>query len=164
VLWLRALRELICYSFAQVGKAHNKCPASSALLTDSAILMAAGFDRGVDKNKVPSWRDGDAGRALQIRMAVLLGERYFDYGSCNADASGKGFLNGCVWSAFARLHPFILACFKDMFGLNQAEWRPEPVARWSEIMRGVWDLDIETLSDSIPDKCDKEPTKLMAIA
>ena len=140
----------------QAGKAHNKCPANFTLLTDTAILQSPGFEHGVDKHKVPRWLDGDAGRLLQIRMASLLGERYFDYGCCSDESSSGCFRPGGSWSAFARMHPFILTCFEDAFGLNHTLWGPQPAARWKEIMRGVWDLEIQTFSDSIPDTSDKE--------
>jgi len=145
----------------QVGKAHDKCPATIALLTDSDILMTTGFDRRVYKDQVQSWRDGDEGQALQVRMAQLLGERYFDYGICKDATSGTSFRTGGEWAAFARLHPVILNCFKEQFGLNQAFWGPKPAARWSEIMRGKWDGELKTLSDSIPDACPKESAEIM---
>ena len=146
----------------QAGKAHNKCPATYTLLADPAILLSSGFDHGVDKNKVPRWRDGDGGRLLQMRMATLLGERFFDYGCCSDESSG-GFRPGGAWPAFARMHPLMLKCFEDSFGLNQALWWPQPTARWHEIMRGVWDLEIHSFSDSIPDTFDNETADLMMI-
>jgi hypothetical protein len=134
------------------------------LLTDSAILTTAGFERGSDKFKVPSWRDGEAGRVLQINMARLLGERYFDYGCCKDNESGNTFRSGEVWSSFARMHPFILNCFKDQFGSDHANWAKEPMARWGEIMRGKYDAEIKTLSDSFPFKFANETAAIMAKA
>lgn len=151
------------YMTMQVGKAHDKCPATMALLTDSDILMTTGFDREADKNKVQSWRDGDEGQDLQVRMAQLLGERYFDYGLGKDATSGTSFRTGGEWAAFARLHPVILNCFKEQFGLNQAYWGPKPAARWSDIMRGKWDAELKTLSDSIPDACPTESAEIMDI-
>lgn len=91
---------------AQVGRANGKCPANSSILMEPTILVAAAFDRETDKVQVPTWRDGAAGEMLQIRMAKLMGERYFDYELYKSDRVGKAFKTAADWVA---LCPYIIS-------------------------------------------------------
>ena len=88
----------------QVGKANGKRPANSSILMEPALLVAAAFERESDKVQVPAWRDGAAGEALQIRMAKLMGERYFDYELYKSDKTGKAFKTAADWAA---LRPYV---------------------------------------------------------
>lgn len=66
---------------------------------EPALLVASAFERASDKLLVPAWRDGAAGEALQIRMAQLMGERYFDYELYKSDKNGKAFKTAADWVA-----------------------------------------------------------------
>ena len=66
---------------------------------EPALLVAAAFERETDKVQVPAWRDGAAGEMLQIRMAHLMGERYFDYELYKSDKQGKAFKSAADWVA-----------------------------------------------------------------
>jgi len=83
----------------EVGRANGKCPANPSILMEPALLVAAAFERESDKVQVPAWRDGAAGEILQIRMAQLMGERYFDYELYKSDKQGKAFKSAADWVA-----------------------------------------------------------------
>ena len=158
---LEILRIDVWSRMAKVGQAHRKCPATAALLMDPVLLVAAAFDREKHRNEVPSWRDGDAGAALQISMARLLSIRYFDIGQCNGEVVGNGFRSASEWVAFGRLHPFILRCFQDRFGSDQSQWGHTVESRWCEIMRGDWDMQIKSLSDVFPESFDLDVAQML---
>lgn len=68
-------------------------------MMEPALLAASAFERETDKLQVPAWRDGAAGEALQMRMAQLMGERYFDYELYKSDKQGKAFKSATDWVA-----------------------------------------------------------------
>jgi len=88
----------------EVGRANGKCPANPSILMEPALLVSAAFERESDKVQVPSWRDGAMGEALQIRMAKLMGERYFDYELYKSDKYGKAFKTAADWVARRPYH------------------------------------------------------------
>lgn len=107
---------------------------------------------------MPSWRDGNAGAALQISMARLLSIRYFDFEVYKEDTNSKGaFSSAKEWVAFGRMHPFVLRCFQERFGSDQTKWDTATATRWGEIMRGDWDSQIHKMSDVFPETFDANP-------
>jgi len=128
---------------------------------DPVILDPVAFDRQCNKNEVPSWRTGNAGEVLQIGMARLLSVRYFDFEMYKSDTAGIAFRSASEWVAFGRMHPFLLLCFYDRFGSDQVNWESSTVTRWDEIMRGNWDLQIKSVSDTFPETFDADPVLMM---
>ena len=90
----------------ELGIAHHKFPLGVGVLTDPSILSSAAFERQLDKDAVPQWRDGKAGHDLQLNMTVVLKKRYFDFGFWK-QAEAKPFATATHWVAFACLVPYI---------------------------------------------------------
>ena len=46
--------------------AHHRFPLTVGILMDPVILTSQAFERQVEKNNVPAWRDGKCGADLQV--------------------------------------------------------------------------------------------------
>ncbi len=88
------------------------------------ILTSDAFSAKGEKDAVPIWRDGAAGRELQKSMVEVCCKRLFEFGGLDqCIINGRAvFANGAAWAAFARLvgppHFHFDAVMERAFGMK----------------------------------------------
>ena len=120
---LERMRTEIADAMGRQGIAKAAFPVSRAVLMDPAILTSSAFSKPRDIESVPSWRDGAAGKELQLQMVHVLKVRYFEFGfSKQADKVTSVFASGAHWAAVARLLPAVIATTHSKWGSQETSW------------------------------------------
>ena len=76
---LAFIRTDICSYCAEAGLSHKPFPLSRHVLLSADILTTAAFAHGKDKEGVPAYRDGEAGKELQMNMVKIVLKRLKEY-------------------------------------------------------------------------------------
>ena len=105
------------------------------MLLSADILTTAAFAHGKDKESVPSYRDGEAGKELQMNMVKIVLKRLKEY---SVRGRQDVFSNGAQWVAFARLSPFVTNVLTTEFGAKQK--RGQTQRQFSTCRCGVGNL------------------------
>lgn len=157
---LQRLRDRIVIPMGQKGLASKPFPISRAVLMDSNILTSDAFSTLKEKEDVPSWRDGAAGRSLQLRMAETAGTRYWEYDFHQAsDQKASIFASGATWAGFTRLIGHIEAAMEGALG-TRSSWPDSAACALREIWRGEHDQELARLAAQLPSNLDNTPTQM----
>ena len=155
---LERLRTEIADAMGRQGIAKAAFPVSRAVLMDPAILTSAAFSKPRDIESVPSWRDGTAGKELQLQMVHVLKVRYFEYGfSKQADKVSSIFANGAHWAGTARLLPAVIGTMQSKWGPQETSWPDAVQTLRYELWRGEHDREMTTLAQTSPGNLDSTP-------
>lgn len=133
---LRSLHELLFERMAQEGLASRPFPLATTTLMSPDILCSSAFSTNAERERVPAWRDGAMGAALQRRMPGVAAARFFEHGGLNSNR--PLFNSGASWVAFTRLIDHVQAVFVAEFG-EKGTWEDSPAIRMREIMKGEYD-------------------------
>ena len=158
---LAFIRLDICSYRAEAGLSHKPFPLSRHVLLSPDILTTAAFAHGKDRESVPAYRDGEAGKELQMNMVKIVLKRLKEH---SVRGRQDVFSNGPQWVAFARLSPFVTSVLTTEFGAEPKTW-PDPAAAFhAQMWSGEYDVDICKISSQIPEHYDgrcAEMTKLL---
>ena len=155
---LGRLRTEIADAMGRQGIAKAAFPVSRTVLLDPAILTSAAFGKPKELEQVPAWRDGAAGKELQLQMVEVLKVRYFDHGySKQADKVTSVFANGAHWAAVARLLPAVIATMRSKWGPQETSWPDAVQTLRYELWRGEHDKEITALAQVLPGNLDSTP-------
>ena len=155
---LGRLRTEIADVMGRQGIAKAAFPVSRTVLLDPAILTSAAFGKPKELEQVPAWRDGAAGKELQLQMVEVLKVRYFDHGySKQADKVTSVFANGAHWAAVARLLPAVIATMRSKWGPQETSWPDAVQTLRYELWRGEHDKEITALAQVLPGNLDSTP-------
>ena len=159
------LFEVVVQEMARRGDGHKPCPLTSALLLDPAIYNQDGFSSKAEKEDVPAWRCGQAGKNLQEAMCEVARCRLFDHGMVEPlTTNGKSlFSSGAIWATLARLngppHDHLQSIMERLFG-PRVQW-PDSVR---SLDRAIWtgdhDQEIGKISSVMPSSMDAQPLLL----
>ena len=147
------------------GHLHKAFPLTGTLLLDSNILTSDGFVTQAEKQNVPQWRDGAAGRLLQKAMVVVAKSRLFDFDLLDpiCNSSKVLFVNGLAWTSFARIcgppNYHMDAILERTFGAKE-NWSDSVRAFRIAIWAGEHDPDISKLAALLPASLDSQPTQM----
>ena len=142
----------------QFGITHQKFPLQVGILMDSILLTTQGFERQADKDQVPFWRDGKQGHDLQCEMVTVLDVRYFDHGLYKM-ADARPFTTASAWVHFARLIPYIKSVFSE---IDSQFNKPDlATARFRDLWKGEYDLNISSLSAVLPLAIQQNPMTML---
>ena len=142
----------------QFGITHQKFPLQVGILMDSILLTTQGFERQADKDQVPFWRDGKQGHDLQCEMVTVLDVRYFDHGLYKM-ADARPFTTASAWVHFARLIPYIKSVFSE---IDSQFNKPDlATARFRDLWKGEYDLNISSLSAVLPFAIQQNPMTML---
>ena len=141
---ISGLHELLFERMGLMGLADRPFPISGTILMSPDILTSAAFQTSAEKDKVPAWRDGALGEALQRRMPAVAAKRFFEHGGMTS--SRPLFATAAAWPAFTRLIDHIELLFAQEFGPKDT-WSDTITVRYKEIWRG--DFDYEAVQFSV---------------
>ena len=154
------LYDKIVLPMGERGLASKPFPITRAVLMDPNILTSDAFGTLKEKEDVPSWRDGAAGRALQVRMADAAGTRYWDYDFHQAsDQKASIFASGSTWAGFTRLISHLEAAMEGALG-TRSSWPDSAACVFREIWRGEHDQELARLAAQLPSNLDNTPTQM----
>ena len=154
------LYDKIVMPLGERGLASKPFPISRAVLMDRNILTSDAFGTLKEKEDVPSWRDGAAGRALQVRMADAAGTRYWDYDFHQAsDQKASIFASGSAWAGFTRLISHLETAMEVALG-TRSSWPDSAACVLREIWRGEHDQELARLAVQLPSNLDNTPTQM----
>ena len=159
-----ALHKEVNEEIGRKGLAHKPFPLTPALLLDPNILTSDAFT-GSEKNSVPQWRDGAAGRELQKAMVDVARRRLFEFDMASVVASGgkMAFASGVHWVAFARFNgpPYyhVEACLEKHFD-QKSRWPDGVKTFYVGFMVGESDPELAKLSCLFPAALDSQPMQL----
>jgi hypothetical protein len=111
-------------------------PLTGAILLSPDILTSAAFNSSAERDRVPAWRDGALGCALQRRMSKVATRRFFEFGGITS--SRPLFASGGSWAAFARVAEHMDQMFLVDFGESDT-WEDGVTLRFREFWRGDYD-------------------------
>ena len=156
------LHDKIVLPMGERGLASKPFPISRAVLMDSGILTSDAFSTLKEKEDVPSWRDGAAGRALQLRMADAAGTRFWEYDYHQAsDQKASIFASGATWAGFTRLISHLESALEGALG-TRSSWPDSAACVRREIWRGEHDQELARLAAQLPSNLDNTPTQMHA--
>jgi len=156
---LHGIHELLFERMGKEGIADKPFPIPSSLLMSPDILTSMGFSTSAEKGKVPAWRDGALGLAIQRRMPEVAARRYFDHG-CVRSAKPL-FASAAAWPAFTRLIDHIHQLFVHEFGAP-GTWSDSVNIRYREIWRGDMDHEMVQFSVAAGAHLDNNPHQMQA--
>jgi len=155
---IHELYEAVFSKMGLLGLAHQQSPLPKSVLIDPIILNKNGFHAQREKEQVPAWRDGDAGRQLQLRMVTVAGQRYSDYGF--AASEQPLFTTGTAWVGFARLIDPITEALQHEYGSSLESWADSLKNFYRELWKGEFDSDLGILALQLPSACDARALQL----
>jgi hypothetical protein len=155
------LRSNLVIEIGRRGLASKPFPLSRQVLMDAAILVSDGFPPGKERDNIPAWRDGAAGRMLQCRMVDAATTRYFTHELWkNSDRSSNSlFSSGSTWAGFGRLAHHVDALLQASFG-GQASWPDSVTCFHRDLWRGEHDFELTRLASLLPSNIDNMPSKM----
>jgi hypothetical protein len=154
------LHEKIVLPMGEKGLANKPFPISRAVLMDPSILTSDAFTTLKEKEDVPSWRDGAAGKSLQIRMADAAGTRYWEYDfHAASDQKASIFASGAMWAGFTRLIGHLEAALEGSLG-TRSSWPDAAACVFREIWRGEHDQELARLAAQLPSNLDNTPSQM----
>jgi hypothetical protein len=142
------------------GLASKPYPLSRAVLMDGGILTSAAFAAAKEKEEVPTWRDGQAGEALQLKMVDAAVRRYFEFG-CKAvsDKAASLWSTGSTWAGFSRLAFHVDALLEAELG-HRSSWPDCAACVHREMWTGEHDTELARLAAQLPGNLDNTPNIL----
>ena len=154
---IRGLHELLYERMGKEGIADKPLPIPSTILMSPDILTSTAFSTSAEKDKVPAWRDGALGTALQRRMPDVAARRYFDHGG--AKSAKALFQSAMAWTSFTRLIDQIDQLFAQDFG-PAGTWQDSVTIRHREIWRGDVDHEMVAFCAVAPAHLDANPHQM----
>ena len=158
------IHQEITEEIGRRGLAHKPYPLTASLLLDPNILTSDAF-AGNEKNSVPQWRDGCAGRELQKAMVEVLRRRLFDHSMINTTTNGGKmvFANGSNWAAYARLngppHYHMDTILEKNFD-QPTRWADSVKAFHAGLWTGDHDTELCKLNSLLPAPLDAQPSQM----
>ena len=156
------LHEKVVVEMGRRGLASRPFPLARAVLMDPSILSSDAFTTSREKEEVPAWRDGNAGKALQQRMADYAAKRFWDYDFHSAnDTKSSIFSSGPNWVGFSRLAHHVEAVLENVLGVPGG-WPDSAACLRREMWRGDHDAELARLSIQFPAGLDNAPAQMQA--